>query len=117
MLHGRGGLNRSWLNSEGVPRRAGPPFSEEELEQLQTRLELSSADLSTVIEACSFFLEVPPSLSGGGTLPRACGRNDGPSNAGPLVILPGEGQPLWRQPKGKTMASFVNSHTNATSKR
>mmetsp|Transcript_11797 Transcript_11797/g.28588 ORF Transcript_11797/g.28588 Transcript_11797/m.28588 type:complete len:206 (-) Transcript_11797:179-796(-) len=56
--------------ARAVGGRAGPPFSEEELEQLQTRLELSSADLSTVIEACSFFLEKsayhvikPPDLS------------------------------------------------------
>ena len=109
MLAGRGGLYRTWLISAGVLRRAGPPFSEEELEQLQTRLELSSADLSTVIEACSFFLEVPPRLLeriAGGTLPRACGRKDGPSNAGPLATLPGERQrALPRHPGGNPWAN------------
>jgi hypothetical protein len=36
----------------------GPPFSDDELEQLQARLQIPAADLTTVIEACSFFLEV-----------------------------------------------------------
>ena len=32
----------------------------------------------------------------------------------PLRTPPG---PPWRQPRGKTIVSLVNSHTNATSKR
>mmetsp|Transcript_19613 Transcript_19613/g.30731 ORF Transcript_19613/g.30731 Transcript_19613/m.30731 type:complete len:204 (-) Transcript_19613:172-783(-) len=42
---------------KGVGTKSESVFSEGELEQLQEHLSLTSAELDTVLEACSFFLE------------------------------------------------------------